>query len=96
MTQSLKEELGQDVIKPLLELVMMDEMYSHSVVTDENVDDWVNTYTDAIISKIERRIDNMIKVDNETIDRKLGTHEGKISAIASKNILILVKEMLHH
>lgn len=47
-----------------------------------------------IMRKFEKRIDEMIGVDNQTINMKNGTREGKIAAQASKNTLTLVKEML--
>lgn len=49
---------------------------------------------DKIIKTIEKRIDSMIGVDNQTINMKNGTMEGKIAAQASRNTLTLVKEML--
>jgi len=58
-------------------------------------DPFDETDADRILSLINNRIDNMIKVDIETFNRNLGTNkEGKIAAQASKNTLILIKEML--
>ena len=50
---------------------------------------------DYILKLIQKRIDEMIKIDDETINRKSYTvyDEGRIAAMASKNTLILVKEM---
>ena len=49
-----------------------------------------------IVELFEKRIDSMIEIDNQTLNRKSYTvyDEGRIAAQASKNTLILVKEML--
>ena len=65
-----------------------DVVYDHLLTRSEDV------MIDDILKLIEKRIDSMIGVDNQTINRKRGTYEGRIAAQASKNALILVKEML--
>ena len=51
---------------------------------------------DEILKLIKSRIDIMIQIDDQTLNMKHVTKEGKIAAQASKNTLTLVKEMLNH
>ena len=56
--------------------------------------DSLTYHTDEILKIFGKKIDEMIGVDNQTINMKNGSMEGKIAAQASKNTLTLVKEML--
>ena len=64
------------------------------IYRDGDGNDFAESCTGLILEKIQMRIDSMIGIDNQTINRKRGTYEGRIAAQASKNALILVKEML--
>ncbi len=50
-------------------------------------------YAGKILERVEKRIDRMIEIDNNTIN-KVKHDEFKFASIVSRNTLILVKEML--
>lgn len=83
---TLREEMENE-IEPFMKPAPLEKTGINFVKTEEML-------TQRILLMFEKRIDVMIQVDYETLQRDLGTKEGKIAAQASKNTLTLVKEML--